>query len=177
MSWNWVDITVILLAVVQVALCVAIAVVVGRIKNGSVAQITATVRRNIVSGKRLVDTGGDAAKKSLPHIMATRTSLMKLPKAFRPVEFDDAPVTYGSLMRGFTSLTTLTAFTRPVKTTPSGKRVVRPSLADRMGLVPPAWKKVAPLIGYASMAIEVWKQVQEQLPEIRERILSARDTD
>jgi hypothetical protein len=169
MSWNWLDIVVVLLIVGQIGFVVAIGMIAVRIKNGPLARFSTAVGRNISAGKKLVETGQKAGMASLPHILRTRAALMRLPTAFRPVTLTDAPVTYASLSQPLALLGTF----RGRKGT--RKRVVKPGVAERLGLVPPAWKKITPYLGYLGTAQAVWQEVQKQLPEIK-RALSERDS-
>ncbi len=170
MSWNWLDVLVVLLAVGQIGMVIVIARIAGGIRRGAVARLSAVVGRNIVSGAKLVQTGRVVARATLPHLLHTRDSLAKIPGAFRPIELSDAPVSYHSLIRNVNSLRALQHGGRRVRGTARQSRV---SLAERAGLVPPAWKRIAPLAGYAGTVLTIWREVRKQLPEIR-RVLSER---
>lgn len=173
MSWNWLDIVVILLTVGQIGIVVAIGMIAVRIKNGPVARFSSAVERNISAGKKLVETGQKAGMASLPHILRTKTVLQRIPGSFRPITLTDAPVTYASLTQPLALLGTLRGFRGG--RTPARKRVVKPGVAERLGLIPPVWKKVTPYLGYLGVAQAVWQEVQKQLPEIK-RALSERDS-
>lgn len=171
MSWNWIDVLVVLLAVGQIGLCIRIVVVIGRIKSGPVARLTSAAMRNVASGKKLMGTGKNAGKNAVPHLIHIRAALVRLPRAFRPITLSDAPVSYGSLLRNVDTLLVLRG-RKPVR---GAVRRGTTRFIDRAGLVPPLWKKIAPLTGYASTALTVWQEVQKQLPEIR-RVLAERNS-
>jgi hypothetical protein len=181
MSWNWLDVVVILLALGQVGLMIYVAMILLRIKKGPVARLLRMVQRNVKSGTRLAQSGKKAGLASLPHVMGIRASLSLLPRSFRAVKFTDAPITYGSVRKPLALWGTLKASRAASKAVAKGdakaKAVRSRSLAERMGLIPPIWLRIAPLLGYAGTALAVFRQVQEQLPEIRSRLLSAHDTD
>ncbi|MBC8134720.1 MAG: hypothetical protein H8F28_02400 [Fibrella sp.] len=170
MAWNWLDIIVILLTVGQIGLVVAIGVIVGRIKNGPVSRFSSAVGRNIASGKKLLETGTNAGRISLPHLVRTRDALVRIPQSFRPVVLTDASISYASVRQPLILLTTLRGLrAKRQKNAPS------PGVAERMGLIPPVWSKITPYLGYAGAALAVMQEVQKQLPEIK-RVLSERDS-
>ena len=171
MSWNWIDVLVVLLAVGQIGLVVAIGVIVGRIKAGPVARLSGAIGRNVASGKKLLETGKTAGLAAVPHLARTRAALVRLPRAFRPIVLTDAPVSYGSLLRNMDVLLVLRG-RKPVR---GMVRRGTTRFVEKAGLVPPNWKRIAPLTGYAGTALTVWREVQKQLPEIR-RVLSERDS-
>jgi hypothetical protein len=174
MSWNWLDVVVVLLTVGQIGLVVAIGMIAMRIKNGPVARFASAVGRNVSSGKKLIETGRKASQTSLPHILRTRAALVRLPASLRPITLTDAPITYASLSQPLALLGTVRGL-RGGQVKTSQRPVVKAGVAERLGLVPPAWKKVTPYLGYLGTAHAVWQEVQKQLPEIR-RALSERDS-
>lgn len=168
MAWHWLDILVILLTVGQIGFVVAIGIIAGRIKNGPMARLSTAVGRNIASGKKLLQTGQKAGMDSLPHLSRTRAALVRIPPAFRPVAFADAPITYASAGKPLILLKTFRG-----RRFGTRKRLPAPGVAERLGLVPPAWKKITPYLGYVGTALAVVQEVQKQLPQIR-RVLSER---
>ncbi len=170
MTWNWLDIVILLLTVGQIGMVVAIGMIVGRIRTGPVARFSAAVGRNVSAGRKLVATGVHAGTASLPHLLRTRAALVRIPRALRPVMLTDAPISYGSVGK---PLALLGMFRGRQRRAGTVKRVPSASVAERMGLVPPVWKRITPLLGYAGTALAVVQEVRKQLPEIR-RVLSER---
>jgi hypothetical protein len=171
MEWGWLDSIIILLAAGQVGVVIAIAVIAGRIKNGPMARLSAAVGRNIASSKKLLETGKNAGVASLPHLARTRVALVRIPGLFRPITLTDAPITYASARQPLVLLSTF----RGQRTRSATKRAPKPHISERLGLVPPVWKKITPYLGYIGTALAVVQEVQKQLPEIR-RVLSERDS-
>jgi hypothetical protein len=133
-----------------------------------VARFSVAVGRNVTAGKKLFGTGKDAALVALPHLIRTRAALARIPRSLRPVTLTDAPISYGSVRRPLTLLRTFRG-----KRTGGRKRAPSVGMADRLGLVPPVWKKITPLLGYARTMLAVVQEVRKQLPEIK-RVLSER---
>ncbi len=167
MHWNWLDILVIVVAVVPIILTVIIAGIVLKIKNGPVARIIGAVSRNVNTGKKLVETGKSAGLASLPHLITIRARVMLLPRSFHPIELTDAPITYGSAQKPLALLGTFRALRGGQRTRRRREQI---SVLDRVGLVPPVWNKVKPYLGYAGTVMAVWKEVQNQLPAIRKAL-------
>lgn len=170
MTWNWIDVLIITLALAQIGLFVAIVLVLGRIKNGAVVRLAAAIGRNIESGKQLFQTSKLVGTTSLPHLQTIRARLSAVPRYLRPVELS-TNLSYGAMVRyiGMAQL----FLVRPGK--PAAPRPKRTGLAERAGLIPPAWQKIAPLWGYAGIALSAWREVQKQLPEIRRAVQEARE--
>jgi len=179
MAWNWLDIFVVALALLQVGLCITIGMVALRIKNGPVTRLLAAIRKNVQSGKRLADTGMDAGQKALPHLLQTRDAVQELVPLFRPVTFEDAPITYSSLARYWGMFTGVRGGIQQVQglfdrskteasvvTTGrrrSAQRSTSPTMADRLGLVPPAWKRVQPYLRHVPTIRRIISTVRDQL--------------
>jgi len=168
MSWNWLDVLIIALALAQIGFCIAIGVVLGRIKNGAVARFSGAIGRNIETGKKLLETGKAIGAVSLPHLQTIRARLSAVPRHLRPVSLQ-TDFSYGAIVRYVGMGQLLLA--RPGK--PTGTRKRRAGFAERAGLIPPVWQKVAPLWGYAGIALSAWREVQKQLPEIRRAVEEA----
>ena len=169
MAWKWLDIVIILLTVGQIGLVVAIGVIVGRIRSGPVSQFSAAVERNVSAGRKLFSTGKNAGIVVLPYLSRTRAALVRIPRSLRPIVLTDAPISYGSVRKPLSLLRMLRGHRR----TGTRKRLSSVGMADRLGLVPPVWKKITPLLGYAGTALTVVQEVRKQLPEIK-RVLSER---
>lgn len=181
MSWNWLDMVVILLAVGQLAVAGYIVMIVLRIKNGPVARLTWVVKRNIQTGKRLAQDGKKAGFAAVPPALRIRSFAVLTAKAFRPVRFTEAPITYASIRKPLALWGTLKASRAAGKAVATAdakaKSVHSRSVAERLGLIPPIWLKIAPFVGYAGTALAVIQEVQKQIPEIRSRLLSESGTD
>lgn len=170
MAWNWLDVFVVLLAVGQIGLGIAIGVIVGRIKNGPLSRLSTAVGRNLTAGKKLIESGTKAGAAAAPHLGRTRDALVRIPRAFRPIQLSDAPITYSTARTPLAVLSALRG--KPGK---AGRRAPSQGLAEKLGLVPPVWKKITPLLGYAGTALSVVREVRKQMPEIK-RALSERDS-
>ena len=185
MTWNWLDITILALALAQTALMVWIVLIVLRIRNGSVARLAGTIGRIVATGQRIAQAGRDTGVRTLPGLQTARAALAGLPRYFRPVVFENAPVTYATLAQQWRTASAQWArfgalravvgranrgAPRPAGSPAVKARPVRAPLAERLGLVPPVWKKVAPLLGYTATVTQVWREVQKQLPAIRAQI-------
>ncbi|MBC8142512.1 MAG: hypothetical protein H7Y38_13860 [Armatimonadetes bacterium] len=169
MTWNWFDFVVITLALAQIGLFVAIVLVLGRIKNGAVARFAAAIGRNVESGKKLIETGKSVGTLSLPHLQNIRARLSAVPRYLRPVKLDTS-ISVGEVVRYVGMGQLLLA--RPGKSAPA-TRLKRTGFAERAGLIPPVWQKIAPLWGYVGIAVSAWREVQKQLPTIRRAVSEA----
>ena len=167
MAWNWLDIAVLLLALGQIALVITIGVVAGRIRRGSVARVGAMAGRTIATAKTLATTATTIGGATLPHLAGIRAALTRLPRSFRPVRLSEAPVSYRSLLQNAGMVQSLRGVARNARGGNRVRPLPRAGFAERAGLVPPVWKKIAPLWGYAATALSVWKEVEAQLPQIR----------
>ncbi len=174
MTWNWLDVLIIALALAQIGFCVAIGVVLGRIKNGAVARFSGAIGRNVASGKKLIETAKTVGTVSLPHLQGIRAHLSAVPRYLRPVSLT-APVSYGAMVRYLGMGQLLLARSSAKQGKPTAPQKKRTGFAERAGLIPPVWQKIAPLWGYAGIALSAWREVQKQLPEIRRAVGEARD--
>jgi len=174
------DLVVIALALVQIGISVTILVVALRIKNGSVARLLAAVQKNVKSGKRLADTGMDARQKALPHLLATRDAVQELAPLFRPVTYEEGTFTYADLARYWGMFTGVRGGIEQVRGLLDGRgkaepnvatngrrrsvaRPARPGIADRLGLVPPAWRRVQPYLRHIPTIRRIITTVRDQM--------------
>ena len=167
--WNWLDVLIVALALAQIALVFWIVLIVQRIRNGSVARLRVVVARNITTSQRIMATVQDTGLRVLPPLMATRTALAKLPQSFHPIVFDGAVVTYATLVQQWKTLDRTRMALGVVRPRKAKHRTAALPLAERLGLIPPAWKQIAPLLGHLSTGLQVWREIQRQLPEIQAR--------
>lgn len=180
MTWTVWDYVVVAFAVLQLAALLGLLVMVLRIVRGPVHNMAGRGGDLAARGRSVADAVQRAAKANAVHVKGIAADVKGIADSLRvPDRAASLPINYGALRRGITVLMTTrrgvqalkalqkrrTTAAASVPPGPAGgaKRraaAQRASLAERLGLVPPAARYVTRFLPYARMLWEVRNQLR-----------------
>lgn len=155
MTWSLTDFAVVIVFLAQVIGWIVVAFVLWKIKKGPVDQAVSRALPLTVAGKKLAARGTDMATrlKARSVILAARSKAIR-----RHVQVSEAPQGMWIEPRHIRQAAGLLTMLRQHKAVRPTKP--RPSMAQRLGLLPPVLVRLAPLGKVARIAIQALRQVR-----------------
>jgi hypothetical protein len=170
------DCLILLVFVLQIAAVVAIVIVALRLKRGPVDKALVRVRRLASSGKGLAATGGKLFADNRERVAAIAGNIGEIRASFSPgagsAAFAAEPMSYARVTSAVATLKAVRKGLKVVKTVrargvgaavigePKAARTPRRSMADRLGLIPPAARHLGPILRVARVAWNVRRELR-----------------
>ncbi|MBC8102580.1 MAG: hypothetical protein H7Z41_08325 [Cytophagales bacterium] len=173
MNWTVWDILVVAGSALQLACLVGVLVVVVRIVRGPIAGVAGRGVRVVEKVSGVAGSTLSALNTNRAQVESIVTDVQGIAGSVRsPDRSAGLPINYGTLRNGLATLAMVRRGARSLRSlgklgaAPPGPsrsanaRPLRPSLPERLGLLPPALKPILRLLPYARIALNVLRQVK-----------------